>query len=84
MIELIATAHAFWPNTAAVFRRDNPPAEGGTNNLRQALFTAPSARIVWLLAVFLLAYMGGEVGLGGWIVTCENGSPSYATLAMTD
>jgi len=37
--------------------------------MKEALLTAPSARIVWLSAIFLLGYVGVEVALGGWIVT---------------
>jgi len=37
--------------------------------MREALITMPSARVTWITTIFLLLYMGVEVGLGGWIVT---------------
>jgi len=36
--------------------------------MKQALVRLPYARVTWLVAVFLLGYVGIEVALGGWIV----------------
>lgn len=36
--------------------------------MKQALFQMPYARVTWLCAAFLLAYVGVEVSLGGWVV----------------
>ncbi|KAK1689979.1 major facilitator superfamily domain-containing protein [Colletotrichum godetiae] len=69
-IELVWCTAAFWPQTGAVYRelvnRSRSDAPGG--GLRTALFKRPYARVSWLCALFLLAYVGTEVSLGGWIV----------------
>ena len=36
--------------------------------MREAVLKKPAARVTWLAAMFLLGYVGIEVGLGGWIV----------------
>lgn len=41
----------------------------GGSRLKEAVLTMPAARVTWLCALFLLGYVGIEVGLGGWIVT---------------
>lgn len=44
-------------------------SEGDNNTgMKTALFSLPYARVTWLCAAFLLAYVGVEVSLGGWIV----------------
>ncbi|KAL2832503.1 major facilitator superfamily domain-containing protein [Aspergillus cavernicola] len=43
--------------------------EEGGGGIRQALLTRPHARVTWILAFFLLGYVGVEVAIGGWIVT---------------
>ncbi|KAL3474277.1 MFS general substrate transporter [Aspergillus californicus] len=47
-------------------QRQEDAQKGG---IRMALFTAPYARVTWLLSLFLLGYVGTEVAIGGWIVT---------------
>ncbi len=65
-IELAVSVAAFWPETGAKFRSENPRTsdkKGGRT--KEAL----SSRITWILSFFLLGYVGVEVALGGWIVT---------------
>ncbi|KAJ3498481.1 hypothetical protein NLG97_g1084 [Lecanicillium saksenae] len=67
VIELCGLAFFFWDKTGAVYeaehKRDNPDATGaGTRD-------AIKSPVTWLCALFFFAYMGVEVGLGGWVVT---------------
>ena len=69
-IEFATTLSAFWRSDGAAYRRANPRTTDRTENrMKEALFMRPSARTTWLIAVFLLGYVGIEVSLGGWIVT---------------
>ena len=88
VIELTTSLTAFWTATASVFRDANSRTTDGTNNrMTEALFTAPSARVTWLCAVFLLGYVGIEVAIGGWIVTfmirIRDGSPFASGMTAT-
>ncbi|KAH9870349.1 hypothetical protein IAQ61_005823 [Plenodomus lingam] len=68
-IELVTSTTAFWHETAAVFRAANPRTGiSKDNRMKEALVRLPFARVTWLIAVFLLGYVGIEVALGGWIV----------------
>ncbi|KAF4774571.1 MFS transporter [Colletotrichum scovillei] len=70
-IELIWCTAAFWTQTGAVYRElvsHSRSDNAGGGGLRTALFKRPYARVTWLCALFLLAYVGTEVSLGGWIV----------------
>ena len=68
-LELAINAHAFWDRTGAVFRDANARTSGaGGSRLKEAILKKPAARVTWLAALFLLGYVGIEVGLGGWIV----------------
>ncbi|WQF75171.1 Putative major facilitator superfamily, MFS transporter superfamily [Colletotrichum destructivum] len=69
VIELVWCTTAFWTQTGAVYREtvSHSNNDSGTG-LRTALFKRPYARVSWLSAFFLLAYVGTEVSLGGWIV----------------
>ncbi|EQL03662.1 Major facilitator superfamily domain, general substrate transporter [Ophiocordyceps sinensis CO18] len=64
-IELVFALWAFWDATGAVYRQKlRRDAVGGVT-----IRTVLSEPITWLLSVFLLAYAGAEVSLGGWIPT---------------
>ena len=67
-VELAVSAHAFWGCTGAVFRAANARTSGNGSRLKEAILQKPAARVTWLAALFLLGYVGIEVGLGGWIV----------------
>ncbi|KAK5165454.1 uncharacterized protein LTR77_008983 [Saxophila tyrrhenica] len=68
-IEVATSIHAFWGATGEVFRDAHPrTSDAGGSRLREAVLRKPAARVTWLSALFLLGYVGIEVGLGGWIV----------------
>ena len=71
--ELVTLTTAFWKSDGPRYRQtyfedQESQAQKGTG-LWEALFQMPASRISWTCAVFLLAYVGVEVALGGWIVT---------------
>jgi fucose permease len=69
VIEIGTSAHAFWGATGEVFREAHPrTSDAGGSRLKEAVLKKPAARVTWLSALFLLGYVGIEVGLGGWIV----------------
>lgn len=83
-IELAASSAAFWPETGAKFRAANPRTtdkKGGRT--KEAL----SNRVTWICSLFLLAYVGVEVALGGWIVTfmiqVRQGTPFASGMSAT-
>ncbi|KAK1536353.1 MFS transporter [Colletotrichum costaricense] len=69
-IELVWCTAAFWTQTGAVYRElvSHSRSDNAGGGLRAALLKRPYARVTWLCALFLLAYVGTEVSLGGWIV----------------
>ncbi|KAF4831739.1 Bypass of stop codon protein 6 [Colletotrichum siamense] len=66
VIELVGLTITFWQKTGAVYRAEHAheDQEGGAGT-RAAL----KSKVTWLCSLFFFAYMGVEVGLGGWIVT---------------
>ncbi|ATY64800.1 Major facilitator superfamily transporter [Cordyceps militaris] len=66
-IELCGLSYFFWDKTGSVYeaehKRENPDATGA--GTREAI----RSPVTWLCALFFFAYMGVEVGLGGWVVT---------------
>ncbi|KAJ0382709.1 hypothetical protein COL922a_011991 [Colletotrichum nupharicola] len=66
LIELVGLTITFWQKTGAVYRAEHAheDQEGGAGT-RAAL----KSKVTWLCSLFFFAYMGVEVGLGGWIVT---------------
>ncbi|XWW99878.1 hypothetical protein V2A60_007892 [Cordyceps javanica] len=66
-IELCGLSFFFWDKTGSVYEaehaRENPSATGA--GTREAI----KSPVTWLCALFFFAYMGVEVGLGGWVVT---------------
>ncbi|KAM7222078.1 Major facilitator superfamily domain containing protein [Rhypophila decipiens] len=74
-IELIVMTSAFWSATAEV-HRDSLAAVStttatpqGDKHQRTTTRMVMREPITWLMAFFLLGYVGAEVSLGGWIVT---------------
>ncbi|KAM3474495.1 hypothetical protein MY8738_007870 [Beauveria namnaoensis] len=65
--ELCGLSYFFWDKTGSVYeaehKRENPSATG--SGTREAI----KSSVTWLCAFFFFAYMGVEVGLGGWVVT---------------
>ncbi|KAF4995412.1 hypothetical protein FGRMN_5196 [Fusarium graminum] len=66
VVEWVGLTIAFWHKTGAVYRVEhaNTSDENGAGT-REAL----KSKVTWLCALFFFAYMGVEVGLGGWVVT---------------
>ncbi|KAL0932607.1 major facilitator superfamily transporter [Colletotrichum truncatum] len=66
VLELVGLTVFFWQKTGAVYRAEHAheDQEGGAGT-RVAL----KSKVTWLCSLFFFAYMGVEVGLGGWIVT---------------
>ncbi|TQN68589.1 Bypass of stop codon protein 6 [Colletotrichum shisoi] len=67
VLELVGLVITFWPKTGAVYRAEHAhenEGQGGAGT-RAAL----KSKVTWLCSLFFFAYMGVEVGLGGWIVT---------------
>lgn len=60
---------AFWHKNGARYHADNPrtSSEGGSRT-KQAI----KHKVTWMCAAFFFCYVGGEVALGGWIVTFMN------------
>ncbi|KAI1503502.1 MFS general substrate transporter [Biscogniauxia marginata] len=69
VLEIATSVCGFWKATAHVYRESLEKHSDSINSsLKEALLKKPSARVVWLCALFLLGYVGIEVALGGWIV----------------
>jgi fucose permease len=64
-LELVLAVSAFWSATGRVHRELHQPHPGAGRTTTRTVMRSP---IVWLVAVFLLAYVGVEVSIGGWIV----------------
>jgi hypothetical protein len=66
VVELGICVHAFWSDSGARYREDNPrTSDENGSRFKEALTKAPFARVTWLAAIFLLGYVGIEVALGG-------------------
>ncbi|KAM0347380.1 hypothetical protein ACHAPU_004900 [Fusarium lateritium] len=66
VVEWVGLTIAFWHKTGAAYRVEHANSSGDNGaGTREAL----KSRVTWLCALFFFAYMGVEVGLGGWVVT---------------
>ncbi|KAK1761291.1 major facilitator superfamily domain-containing protein [Echria macrotheca] len=85
-VALVLMTSAFWRATAAVHRASLASSAGpdGKRTTTRRVLREP---ITWLLALFLLGYVGAEVSLGGWIVTfmlrVRHAEPFIAGLTVT-
>ncbi|KAK0651393.1 major facilitator superfamily domain-containing protein [Cercophora newfieldiana] len=81
---LVLMTVAFWRATAQVHRDQYTTANNGKRTTTRHVLREP---ITWLLALFLLGYVGAEVSLGGWIVTfmlrVRHAEPFIAGLSAT-
>lgn len=67
-VQLVCAVWAFWGATGVVYRQKlQQDADGGGSGV--TIRTVLSEPITWLVSVFLLAYTGAEVSLGGWTPT---------------
>ncbi|EHK40212.1 hypothetical protein TRIATDRAFT_208188 [Trichoderma atroviride IMI 206040] len=68
-LEFVGLVIVFWDKTGAAYQAEhaNENAEAGAAGVgtREAM----KSKVTWLCALFFFAYMGVEVGLGGWVVT---------------
>lgn len=64
--EWVLSVAAFWTATGRVHREKHMSAAGEKRTTTRQVLREP---ITWLVALFLLGYVGVEVALGGWIVT---------------
>ncbi|KAK7398038.1 hypothetical protein QQX98_012588 [Neonectria punicea] len=75
---------AFWGATGAVYRQRLQYDQGKARTTTRMALRKP---ITWLVAFFLLGYVGAEVSLGGWIVTfmlrVRDAEPFLAGLTVT-
>ncbi|KAL3961038.1 hypothetical protein ACCO45_006155 [Purpureocillium lilacinum] len=67
VVEFAGLTISFWRDTGAVYRAQHAQENdtGSGAGTRDAI----KSKVTWLCALFFFAYMGVEVGLGGWIVT---------------
>jgi fucose permease len=76
---------SFWRATGKVHREAMHLANNGAP--RTTTRTVLKSPVVWLMAFFLLGYVGGEVSLGGWITTfmlrVRHAEPFMAGLTST-
>ena len=74
----------FWGATAKVYRDAHMAQTGGKRTTTRTVLRNP---ITWLVALFLLGYVGAEVSLGGWIVDfmlkVRDAEPFSAGLTVT-
>ncbi|KAB5583351.1 major facilitator superfamily domain-containing protein [Coniochaeta sp. 2T2.1] len=99
VVEWAVCVFTFWGATGAFYRaqhqslRDEaaeaPGEEPGENGVHKRTTTRHVLRdpIVWIIALFLLGYVGAEVSLGGWITTfmlkVRHAEPFDAGLTVT-
>ena len=65
-LELCGCTWAFWKETGLKYRDDNSSADSDETG---KTLLAVKQKVTWIVSAFLLAYVGTEVSLGGWIVT---------------
>ncbi|KAH8897814.1 MFS general substrate transporter [Thozetella sp. PMI_491] len=84
VLEACLAIWGFWDATGEAYRKLHLATTGGTRTTTRTVLRDP---IVWLVALFLLGYVGAEVSLGGWIVTfmlrVRNAEPFAAGLTVT-
>lgn len=74
-VDLAVLSTAFWAADGKAYRASHAALNTGGNGTEDAVKKRTTTRrvlrepLTWLLSVFLFGYVGGEVSLGGWIVT---------------
>ncbi|CAK7229090.1 hypothetical protein SBRCBS47491_007129 [Sporothrix bragantina] len=63
---LVFASFAFWGATGRVHRDTHKSTTGEGRTTTRRVLREP---ITWLMAIFLLGYVGAEVSLGGWVTT---------------
>lgn len=84
VLEMIGGTWAFRKETGLKYRDDNSTADSDDKG---KTMLALKQRVTWICAAFLLAYVGTEVSLGGWIVTfmirVRHGQPFASGMTAT-
>ncbi|KAK3386968.1 major facilitator superfamily domain-containing protein [Podospora didyma] len=85
VIGMLLLITSFWRATAKEYRDTHQSSNnGGERTTTRHVLRKP---LTWLLALFLLGYVGAEVSLGGWIVTfmlnVRHAEPFIAGLSVT-
>ncbi|KAK2766927.1 hypothetical protein FQN54_006242 [Arachnomyces sp. PD_36] len=102
VLEVIFLVSAFWTATGDKYREAHPPTtEESLLEQRRiesnSVFTkllgksrtaeAMSNKVTWLCSLFLIAYVGVEVAIGGWVVTfmikIRHGTPFASGMVAT-
>ncbi|GAB0134122.1 hypothetical protein EsDP_00002507 [Epichloe bromicola] len=65
VLELVGLTISFWDKPGSVYRAEHSRDSSDGTGTRDAI----RSKVTWLCAAFFFAYMGVEVGLGGWVVT---------------
>ncbi|CAK7267460.1 hypothetical protein SEPCBS57363_002600 [Sporothrix epigloea] len=63
---IVLGAFAFWGATGRVHRESHKSTTGQSRTTTRRVLREP---ITWLMAGFLLCYVGAEVSLGGWVTS---------------
>ena len=83
-LAMVLLTGAFWTATAKTYREQFLDSTGGQRTTTRTVLKEP---ITWLIAFFLLGYVGAEVSLGGWIVMfmkkVRGAEPFMAGLCVT-
>ncbi|ORY64261.1 major facilitator superfamily domain-containing protein [Pseudomassariella vexata] len=83
-LELCLTTTTFWRATRTAYRQQHAVVNGGVRTTTRMAMKHP---ITWIVALFLLGYVGAEVSLGGWIVSfmlrVRDAEPFQAGLTVT-
>ena len=83
-LEICLCTWAFWKETGLKYRDDNTSADSDEKGKTRL---ALKQKVTWIVSAFLLAYVGTEVSLGGWIVTfmmrIRHGQPFASGMTAT-
>ncbi|AEO63729.1 50bc0b2a-93cd-42ef-ac9f-1e3411dc4a3c [Thermothielavioides terrestris] len=83
-LALFLLVPSFWRADASAHRAMHQASSGGQRTTTRTVLRSP---VTWLVALFLLGYVGVEVSLGGWIVTfmlrVRHADPFVAGLTVT-
>ncbi|EHK25069.1 uncharacterized protein TRIVIDRAFT_61788 [Trichoderma virens Gv29-8] len=68
-LEFAGLVMVFWDKTGAVYQEEHAHENADAGAAGAGTREAMKSKVTWLCALFFFAYMGVEVGLGGWVVT---------------
>ena len=84
ILEVCVCTWVFWEETGSKYCNDNTTADGDEKG---KTVLALKQKVTWICSAFLLAYVGTEVSLGGWIVTfmirIRHGQPFASGMTAT-